>query len=146
MFSGDNSARCSVRLVIPATRTANFPAATALMSILRVAPQPTMPMDSEIQLRVQAKQIFAAFTLGEVFADEIGQVLDVKLRHALFHVAPAKAKVAEFGKAVISTPSARLRINSREKSGSDPSPSLGMTGIGLSSLRPWRLCGRYSEI
>jgi hypothetical protein len=45
-FSGDNSALCSARLVIPATRTANLLAATASSSALLTAPQPTMSMDS----------------------------------------------------------------------------------------------------
>jgi len=43
---GDNSAGCSVRLLIQASRAANLPAATAWMSALLIAPQPTMTMNS----------------------------------------------------------------------------------------------------
>ena len=39
----------------------------------------------------------------------------------------------------------RCHFDQREKSLLDPSHSLGMTGLGPSPLRPWGLCGRYSE-
>ena len=36
----------------------------------------------------------------------------------------------------------KCHFDRREKSFLDPSHSLGMTGMGSSPLRPWRLCGR----
>jgi len=54
---------------------------------------------ARVHLRVHGKKIFAPLALRKLFADEIGQMLDMKPRHALFPVAVDAALITVAGHA-----------------------------------------------